>query len=424
MGGNIPSVPESDEISRASKGDTPAEEARDKHKPEGNGSKDASNIAQEINPLNIADEEIDQSGPSTSGVLGGAHSSSPRGQHLQVLTEMTLRPGQDHHLDGPAVNAVRSRKRTRAGRYSSDITYQELARHFHLPSTEACREIGLGLTAFKNVCRKFGVAMWPYKRPRKSPSMAWPQELHADEREESRDIEEVQRESSSKDRGISDARLNSGAVIYPVGTVQNRLPAKPDRSQVGQLQALESEKKECEAVKPALSGLNLYFLKQLLKYRDQRSARHTPGLLTCEQSGHPCMGNSDIPSARGNAPVPGIEMIENNGLSSRIDYKSQEWTTTRRRNQDVDVMMMPATNIASSSGIRMHGIAHSEHVNDNLAKMPEVEYDRINREKMVDQDVPPKSLDLNYLTKFNQMMYLWNVLLLLDSIQADGADAS
>lgn len=55
-----------------------------------------------------------------------------------------------------------------AGRYTSDITYEELTKYFHLPTDKACKKLGVGLTILKRLCRRFGLARWPYKRPRKS----------------------------------------------------------------------------------------------------------------------------------------------------------------------------------------------------------------------------------------------------------------
>lgn len=39
--------------------------------------------------------------------------------------------------------------------------------HFHLPSEDAAKAMGLGLTSLKRLCRKYGVPRWPY-RARKS----------------------------------------------------------------------------------------------------------------------------------------------------------------------------------------------------------------------------------------------------------------
>lgn len=50
----------------------------------------------------------------------------------------------------------------------SDITFEELAKNFDLPTEKACEKLGVGLTVLKKICRNFGVARWPYKRPRKN----------------------------------------------------------------------------------------------------------------------------------------------------------------------------------------------------------------------------------------------------------------
>ena len=253
-----------------------------------------------------------------------------------------------------------------AGRYSSDITYQELAQYFHLPSTEACREIGLGLTAFKSVCRRFGLAMWPYKRPRKSHPMIW-SEHHADPalREKKSDSKAVTRENSSQNQRSPDVRLDSD-------TAQRGLTAKPrSRSQVEHLQARDGDKKQYQAVPTVRSELNTDILKQILKYRERRNVSHTPRSLRREQ--------------------PRKDSLVLSGVHQ-------------------DMMMA-----ASTSG--MHG---SEHARAMLSK---VEHDLAQQKEIMNQDIRAKSMDLNDIMKFNQMVYLWNVLLLLDSIQDDYDDA-
>lgn len=63
-------------------------------------------------------------------------------------------------------NRSTSRKRTKSGRYTSDITLEEMQGYFHLPAYEAARRMGIGLTILKRLCRKFGVQRWPYQRKR------------------------------------------------------------------------------------------------------------------------------------------------------------------------------------------------------------------------------------------------------------------
>eukprot|EP00890_Picochlorum_soloecismus_P004569 jgi/Picsp_1/5112/NSC_02475-R1_protein len=56
-----------------------------------------------------------------------------------------------------------SRKRTRQGRYISDISLDEVLELVHLPASVACSRLGVGLTSFKRLCRSHGILMWPYK---------------------------------------------------------------------------------------------------------------------------------------------------------------------------------------------------------------------------------------------------------------------
>ena len=50
------------------------------------------------------------------------------------------------------------------GRPASEITLEELAACFHMPSEMACRKLGIGLTVLKRQCRKFGIMRWPFRK--------------------------------------------------------------------------------------------------------------------------------------------------------------------------------------------------------------------------------------------------------------------
>jgi hypothetical protein len=50
------------------------------------------------------------------------------------------------------------------GRIASEITREELSECFGMPSEEAARRLGIGLTVLKRICRKFGVPRWPYRK--------------------------------------------------------------------------------------------------------------------------------------------------------------------------------------------------------------------------------------------------------------------
>eukprot|EP00889_Picochlorum_renovo_P001199 jgi/Picre1/28229/NNA_003635.t1 len=53
-------------------------------------------------------------------------------------------------------NRSTSRKRTKSGRYTSDITLEEMQGYFHLPAYEAARRMGIGLTILKRLCASLG----------------------------------------------------------------------------------------------------------------------------------------------------------------------------------------------------------------------------------------------------------------------------
>jgi len=47
------------------------------------------------------------------------------------------------------------------------VTYEKLARLFHLPLKHAAREIGLSQTTFKTACRRFNIKSWPFRTVRR-----------------------------------------------------------------------------------------------------------------------------------------------------------------------------------------------------------------------------------------------------------------
>eukprot|EP00171_Calliarthron_tuberculosum_P009562 IDg9562t1 len=44
------------------------------------------------------------------------------------------------------------------------LTYDDLARCFHLPINAAAKELGVCVTALKKQCRKHGVPRWPHRK--------------------------------------------------------------------------------------------------------------------------------------------------------------------------------------------------------------------------------------------------------------------
>lgn len=82
---------------------------------------------------------------------------------------------QDHHVGGgPSAGLAMgvgasaekrsTRKRSKGGRIASEITKDELVACFNMPSEEAAKHLGIGLTVLKRICRQFGVPRWPFRK--------------------------------------------------------------------------------------------------------------------------------------------------------------------------------------------------------------------------------------------------------------------
>jgi len=54
------------------------------------------------------------------------------------------------------------------GRLPVTVDQQTIAHYFGMPQPAACKALAISLTALKQVCRKLGIARWPYQRPCKS----------------------------------------------------------------------------------------------------------------------------------------------------------------------------------------------------------------------------------------------------------------
>jgi len=53
------------------------------------------------------------------------------------------------------------------GRAPMKVDIDQVRAHFGRPQSQAATELGLSLTALKQICRKLGVPRWPYQRPSK-----------------------------------------------------------------------------------------------------------------------------------------------------------------------------------------------------------------------------------------------------------------
>ncbi|GAB4814958.1 hypothetical protein N2152v2_002004 [Parachlorella kessleri] len=57
------------------------------------------------------------------------------------------------------------KKRCASGVFVADITRDMLRSLMHLPSHQAARSLGVGITVFKKLCRQRGIQQWPYVKP-------------------------------------------------------------------------------------------------------------------------------------------------------------------------------------------------------------------------------------------------------------------
>lgn len=53
----------------------------------------------------------------------------------------------------------------------TDITLSELSQYFHMPITQAAKELKVGLTVLKKRCREFGIPRWPHRKMKSLESL-------------------------------------------------------------------------------------------------------------------------------------------------------------------------------------------------------------------------------------------------------------
>jgi hypothetical protein len=53
----------------------------------------------------------------------------------------------------------------------TEITLHELSHYFHMPITQASKELKVGLTVLKKRCREFGIPRWPHRKMKSLESL-------------------------------------------------------------------------------------------------------------------------------------------------------------------------------------------------------------------------------------------------------------
>lgn len=46
----------------------------------------------------------------------------------------------------------------------NDVPFKDIAQYFTAPINDAARELGIGITALKLVCRRNGLKRWPFRK--------------------------------------------------------------------------------------------------------------------------------------------------------------------------------------------------------------------------------------------------------------------
>ena len=87
------------------------------------------------NGVEIKNGEVSENGGSPM-TQGGSTGDGTNGSSVDKVERAPEKRG--------AVLTHRSRKKTKAGRYTSDITYEEMEKYFHLPGEKAAKELGVG----------------------------------------------------------------------------------------------------------------------------------------------------------------------------------------------------------------------------------------------------------------------------------------
>ncbi|KAL4860214.1 ABC transporter I family member 19 [Chlorella vulgaris] len=60
------------------------------------------------------------------------------------------------------------------GRYSHEITKEEIEQYYNMPCEEASKQLGIGLTILKRICRRLGIEKWPYRQLKRAGKLGDP----------------------------------------------------------------------------------------------------------------------------------------------------------------------------------------------------------------------------------------------------------
>jgi hypothetical protein len=148
------------EADKAEKGGEPLRDASDDDgfdDGEGSGEDGDRSVEDDGTPMSMTENDTKATGPSTSGGEEGEEEEEEEG-------DAAAADGETPQTKYKPPNQSRENRRVRMFRSASEITQEELASCFHLPSEAACRKLGVGLTVLKRQCRKYGIKRWPFRK--------------------------------------------------------------------------------------------------------------------------------------------------------------------------------------------------------------------------------------------------------------------
>mmetsp|Transcript_45857 Transcript_45857/g.110378 ORF Transcript_45857/g.110378 Transcript_45857/m.110378 type:complete len:293 (+) Transcript_45857:71-949(+) len=100
--------------------------------------------------------------------------SAGRGDEERIIQVILPRKkGGDKHSCAGGLEAIHGGATAKAQQPIA-LSRALLSSLFHLPLSEASYRLGLSATSIKKVCRKIGIAKWPYKSKRRAPAASSP----------------------------------------------------------------------------------------------------------------------------------------------------------------------------------------------------------------------------------------------------------
>ncbi len=123
--------------------------------------------------------------------------------------------------------------------YPVEISEEMLISNFHLRVPEAAEKFGIGCTAFKRVCRRFGLMQWPYRKIKMEK--IWKERLSKELSKELSKVTEKACEEWADSCVIQNETPNETPNEAPNETPNEAPPAPPDHTNHTQIDFASAE---------------------------------------------------------------------------------------------------------------------------------------------------------------------------------------